>query len=126
MSEPIIWSELGARARDVCVERRIFGTAIRENDACRNLHWTDSIKPNGGRMSARVPRYSMDIAAAWAVVENLEAEGLTVEYRTYGPTAQRRVTVSDGGTIQGYANADTAPEAICIAALRAVGVEVGT
>ena len=81
-----------------------------------------------------IPHYSTDIAAAWEVVEKLRADGYTVAVTTSGHEAFAHVMVyrtkpygdddelrvMDKESCEG-ANADTAPHAIALAALAAVG-----
>ena len=71
-----------------------------------------------------MPMFSEDIAAAWQVVEKMEAQDLTVEYRTHGTRGgMKRVVIADranAGRIYGSAEAPTAPLTICLAALAAV------
>ena len=72
--------------------------------------------------------YSDDIAAAWELVEELEARGFVVRYQTMGPKRiGRRVTIErpeESGAIYGTAEAPEAAHAICLASLEAVGVDV--
>lgn len=75
-----------------------------------------------------LPRYSTDIAAAWSVVEKMRGEGVYIDVQ---PRCDRWDTVAgwqgpDDGDIweQVSLTADTAPLAICLAALRAKGVDV--
>lgn len=67
-----------------------------------------------------LPFYSTDIAAGWRVVEKL---GLSVLYDelTKRWQARKHVSVYDETASKWC---DTAPRAICLAALKAVGVEV--
>ena len=66
---------------------------------------------------ASLKRYSTDIAAAWEVVEKMREDGFLVAlYRSAG------AWIAD--TNPGYGKSDTAPHAICLAALRAVGEDV--
>lgn len=82
--------------------------------------------PRSGAFDKSIPHYSTDIAAAWEVVEKLYERGLCVgvstlhEWKTkcecsvyYADMAQRMVANAD---------ADTAPHAICLAALKALEV----
>ena len=77
-----------------------------------------------GMVSNGVPRYTTDIAAAWKVVEKMEEEWAT----TLETDGTRRWVVrfwaGDEFNESGYRA--TAPEAICIAALRATGLDVDT
>lgn len=70
-----------------------------------------------------VPRFSTDIADAWKVVEALDTDFLTLEYLTgVDPDApSRRNWQAEFRLSRTYAWADTAPLAICLAALKAVG-----
>jgi Phage ABA sandwich domain len=75
------------------------------------------------------PPYSTDIAAAWKVVEKLR---LSLEPTEKGWACGRRneecyfdvkeTTAIIDGTIYDLAETPTAPHAICLAALRAVGI----
>lgn len=112
------WSEMSPRERDALVAEKVMG-------------WT----PNGlgfdtttGFRTLEMSSFgsfqpSRDIAAAWEVVLMLEKMGWDV-------------IISPGSNLGGawcelqsmderhVARADTAPEAICLAALKAMGVEV--
>lgn len=78
-------------------------------------------------------KYSTDIAAAWEVVEKMIEETeqdkdpmvFTLDihpHRQLNWDADFTSVYMGGG--HGYANADTAPLAICLAALKARGIEV--
>lgn len=70
------------------------------------------------------PPYSVDIAAAFEVVEKLRAQGLTVTISTPLPDCKSwdvRGWNSQTNDNRFIAHADTAPLAICLAALKAVG-----
>lgn len=77
-----------------------------------------------------VPHYSTDIAAAWLVVEAMRGRGLHLQMNdTLSAYRARFFTVEstrdwDRESTDGayYEFADTAPHAICLAALKAVGV----
>jgi len=79
-----------------------------------------------------VPRYSTDIAAAWEIVEKLRRDGwflsgLTAVENTggYGCRFIREMPpVSPSDFYALWAEGGTAPLAICLAALAAVGVEI--
>ncbi|MHC4715325.1 MAG: BC1872 family protein [Planctomycetota bacterium] len=73
---------------------------------------------------------STSIADAWVVVEMLDGGG---PYKTYGWDIYSknrdhpwRAAVYEGVVVIADAFADTAPHAICLAALEAVGVEPST
>ena len=72
------------------------------------------------------PPYSTDIAAAWEVVEKLRATGefccIDVRHPIHEPIECAFYKVaSDHKPLIGVG--DTAPHAICLAALKAIGVE---
>lgn len=74
--------------------------------------------------------YSTSIADAWQVVEKLQCQGhdwkwfLLLEYDNVETwdCAFHKNSKSDGGDPDIWATADTAPHAICLAALKAMGV----
>jgi hypothetical protein len=77
-----------------------------------------------------IPHYSTDIAAAWQVVERMRDQGWTSHYTDLSLDSREPwhswhftgTTPPNGPTLS--AQASTVPHAICLAALRAVGVEV--
>lgn len=77
-----------------------------------------------------IPPYSSDIAAAWQVVEKLFQLGFDLYLETFkddedNPQCRvsfQQIDNQDKGS--GPIYADTAPHAICLAALKAVGVEI--
>jgi len=71
-----------------------------------------------------LPEYSTDIAAAWKVVENIQLSfpGTVFEFKSYSPEQHAHAIFI--GPKTSSAEADTAPLAICLAALKSVGVEV--
>lgn len=102
------------------------GTPMRDNNWA--AEWDEKGRPHW------LPRYSQDIEAAWQVVEKLRKDweylfinagnGWGVECRT------EHVDISPSNDITyqwtestGNIHGDTAPLAICLAALKAVGVE---
>jgi hypothetical protein len=70
---------------------------------------------------APLPRYSSDIAAAWQIVGRMDGEWTITGHEGIGWTA--RFYSSTGGiaavVVGVFAEAPTAPHAICLAALRA-------
>lgn len=95
---------------------------------------------NGRNASGRVPFYSSDIAAAWTVVEKMRerkmafvlgANGHSEQFSAWffngiWALAKNQNSVPDHGDphLYGSATAGTAPLAIALAALQALGVEV--
>lgn len=95
-------------------------------------------KPNG-TFTTHIPPYSTDIAAAWEVVEKLtnirpdsgfnpefelKCEEGHVDAMIWHASLEDRYTTTDWPDRFTIAFADTAPHAICLAALRAVGVKI--
>lgn len=105
---------------------------------CFNWLDTDGPKENGWDLDSiteedrayrwkPIPAYSEDIAAAWLVVEKIESLGYYVEVglcnAKYGSMKRAWCHVADygeDGRFVGEAYEDTAPMAICLAALKAV------
>jgi hypothetical protein len=108
------------RELDALVAEKVMGWKwIGPDEFNDNRHLT----LGGQKVQARIPDYSTDIAAAWDVVEkmrptfNLVLECVSLEYNCH---------VARPGHLDEKVNvrADTAPLAICLAALKACGVEV--
>lgn len=81
-----------------------------------HCHWEDGWGP---RM---VPDYSDDIVAAWQVMEKMRADGFSTEVLGH-PDRGFHSSIYEGrghNRRSGYATADTAPLAICRAALNAM------
>lgn len=140
MSERVTWGNLSARERDALVAERVMGWV---KDGGRRGFWFDPADPKLFYASGYThdgsdydfPDFcpTTDIAAAWEVVEKLVELGMYPDLISTGdPVAWRCVVdkyIEDVDTDEALewprsAVAATAPEAICIAALRAVGVEV--
>lgn len=86
------------RALDEQIARQIFN--------CQDVKW------------AEAPHYSTDIAAAWQVVERMKPLGIwLVDLQDYYKAAFLN---SDDDVVGGEVSAETAPLAICRAALKAV------
>lgn len=68
-----------------------------------------------------VPHYSTDIAAAWQVVERLWSKHLYYFYLSYYESINWVRIVGTAPAEVWHGNAETAPLAICRAALKAVG-----
>ena len=68
------------------------------------------------------PAFSTSIAAAWEVVEKMRADKLSVTLTGYweGSTGKWWVNVLDNVETVATVRTDTAPHAICLAALKAV------
>jgi len=71
-----------------------------------------------------LPNYSTDIKAAWEVVEKFSDESFELDHFCDGVWTCKFRWVDDEGESEAEAKAKTAPRAICLAALKAMGVEV--
>ena len=71
-----------------------------------------------------LPWYSTDIAAAWQVVEKVRTQGHFVEIDCLREQYEVYIDTNPAHTDEPSAYAPTAQHAICLAALKAVGVEV--
>lgn len=99
------------------------------------VYWLDRETPVGSHKPApaqRVSNYSTDIAAAWLVVERMRLQGWHYSIDSHGAVTGNTSCGFTRGTgvdqpMEAFgAEADTAPLAICRAALLAVqGKEVG-
>lgn len=69
-----------------------------------------------------IPYYSTDISAAWEVVEKLA--GRFVPSLTLGPTNEWQAVFQESTDVIYYEHSNSAPHAICLAALKAVGVNI--
>lgn len=70
-----------------------------------------------------LPHYSTDIAAAWEVVERMRSGGWRLELRDWVTYWSARFN-SDPDSQGRFAKEEDVPHAICLAALKAVGVEL--
>lgn len=118
---------------DALIDERVFGHSIGwRNSFSWRTDIIDEIKGNSrgydliseSRIAgAWIPHYSTSIADAWLVVERLCDDGWTFELTNSEQPAAGFWLL---GGIRGrwalrYSNADTAPLALCLAALKAVG-----
>ncbi len=76
--------------------------------------------------SESLPHYSTDIAAAWQVVEKMAEGGLRLSLDRFGGDPWWAEFADEGWEQGAQATSATAPMAICLAALKAKGVEVPT
>lgn len=104
------WDRIG----DVSVPVATLSKTVKES----GLEWL-------WRKHARdtLPHYSTDIAAAWAVVEQLHAQHIRVAVIAYLDGNHRCELRGQGTEFLLAKEGPTAPAAICLAALKAVGYE---
>lgn len=136
------WDEMTARERDALVVEKVFGDTKPRKElgagkwsACFEKHaWINEKTGEevGFDLLWSAAKYTTDIAAAWEVVEKMREKGFQVvvasdrlgdETVVNGAGFRRfQEPIEDLMLHRGLANAF--PESICLAALRALGVEV--
>lgn len=112
------------RELDTLVAEKVFKYSIFKKRWKEGSHsgfidsWIDSA---GFEIPGQLPEYSTDISAAWEVVEKLRPE-LCIEIMPWGDNYHVRV-LSVTLEQKSRASCRSAPHAICLAALKAVGHE---
>jgi len=112
------------RELDTLIAKKIMG-----RPACKNCIYQSAV-PHCVEECGFHPHYSTDIAAAWQVVEKLfTLNGEPTVLQIYGPLEDGyKVTPvwehHDGAIPEKSIVRKTAPHAICLAALAAVGVDI--
>ena len=107
---------------DALVAEKVMGWRMDDNKHL-NLAWDPKRSPNDGLRC--IPDYSTDIAAAWEVVEKLDTLALSRgDIADISVWVAQFVTEGPGYPVNIQAIAKTPTHAICLAALKAVGVEV--
>lgn len=106
------------RELDALVAEKVFGwKEIAESPINGALCGS---KPDGEHgYKYEIPRYGSDIAAAWQVVEEMESCGKRVTIHREGSGDDWAADFGHGY----YAAANEPARAICLAALKAIGVE---
>ena len=111
------------RELDALVAEHVMGWSLNSNNFGHVPRgWPPEMTPLDTNYDpVDVPAYSTDIAAAWEVVEKMNAEDIRLElYSPYGDPHWACQFWMEGELVAG-AGVDTAPHAICLAALKAVG-----
>lgn len=121
MSDPAVVRSL--RELDALVAEKVMGLDVRASD-CDGDDGCDGYFPGRSPEHGGPPAYSTDIAAAWEVVEKLHDRGavLRLDAGPGGSTLAAFEIVGHPGSCG--SSGTTAPLAIVLAALLAVGVEV--
>lgn len=122
------------RELDALIAEKVMGFAKNKDDKYGEVPWRNS---GGEEVYAehlsvppymKLPRYSTDIAAAWAVVEKLKAAGFIVGIDENAPPHSALSCCIVGKAeknsvlIVAQGLGTTASYAICLAALKAVGI----
>lgn len=98
------------RELDALVAEKVMGLDVRQGGYA-------------GGIGQHLRPYSRDIGAAWEVVEKLEGKGFSYHIETGEPGMVDAFFDTDVDSPIFWAAAKTAPHAICLAALKAVGIE---
>jgi hypothetical protein len=130
MSEPIKWSAFTSEQRDALIAERVIGWVPQECDG--SISWdhgiwrclecgTDGTRHETTMHTIPVPHYTTSMDAAWLVVEKMKEagrnNGLFVPWQYHLSYLYGRPSYRD--TLY-----DLNAEGVCIAALRAVGLQV--
>lgn len=122
------------RAIDKLIAEQVFGRI-----PCNEWHflnlgssgirgWTNNRQHDSEKHNCypqgQQPNYSTDIAAAWKVVERLTSTGFSISLVVLTSAAHASFYIPNTRYSVYAASSDTAPMAICLAALKAVGVDV--
>lgn len=126
--------KMDLRKIDALVAEHVMGLEVQKDQITKN--WYSEKTPDDkseffiGKSNDKIPKYSSDISAAWAIVEKVESHTFTL-------TAEEDKLPMWGAAF-GFWNsekqdfdlieslADSAPLAICLAALKVSGIEPPT
>ena len=120
--KPIAWEALNYTQRDELVAERVLGWRKCTGPTLDKLWWK---APKGDREPQYfVPRYSSDLGDAWEIVDYFRDQIFSKRERFFNELYQMfRVPGGDHPTWP-HAMAFLKPEHLCVAALRATGIEV--
>ncbi len=112
------WSELTTPERDKLIAAEIFRAVRHES-----LRWNWQI---GNRRMKWLPSYSTDISAAWEVIDKMSScyWDMMLETGSKDPLSQVTFYRTNDIKSQYHAVSLVVSEAICKAALRAIGIEI--
>jgi hypothetical protein len=132
--EMIEWGEdamKAGRELDALVAEKVLGLSVSKMATSEYSYGFFYNPARAENTWQRLPHYSTNLTAAWQVVEKMAEKGWRVCFSDNGNTHAERWDCRffrEPGTSSKdrvIAICDTAPLAICLAALRACGVEVG-
>lgn len=109
------------REIDALVAEKVMGLDVFEDQA--NYRGVGTIPHATTGRLGDLPHYSTDIAAAWQVLDKFDGYDLSKAWANedrYGCALACELWYYDG---RGAAGASTMPHAICLAALKAKGIE---
>lgn len=127
------WDEMSPRERDILVATRVMGLP-EPMESPFNGKWIHHVAretyPGSGVFKedrdrqSELRSYTTDISAAWEVVEKMQQKyTYSLSHETHWDFYQAWLENPVGDEFAN-ANAPTMPEAVCLAALRALGVDM--
>lgn len=121
------------RELDALIAEKVMGLELKQPKgvAWRENTWVYAIndfRDSGPMYVVDCDFYSTDISAAWEVVDNLRYRKIPISIaHVFFPAEERWEYIAKAENVQPYgfefATSDSAPHAICLAALKAVGYE---
>ena len=126
------------RELDALVAEKVMGWVLNRHEFGSELPGGPlkslGIAPDGSHIMG-LPHFSTNISAAWEVVERLDALGYWFQGRTRFDNEGEHddgcwagftphLTTGWNGQPDHYTNAPSMPHAICLAALKAVGIDI--
>lgn len=126
--DKINWSELTPRERDCLIAEKVFGHTVWRDSP---FHGDLMLLDNKQGLTGEVPHYSTDMNTAWKIVRKMNISNSPdfPDFTNYHRFIEEltKIVGSDMFFDLFYCDQDgdhLSPERICIAALRAVGIEV--
>ena len=115
------WSEMDARERHALVAEKVMGW----HEGMTRDEWPHWFSDEDGAAHMRAPSYTTEIGPAWQVVEKMEAEGFDYYIGNDEVSFDRGDHMEPDYRCGGaFYDSGKTPESICLAALRAKGVEI--
>jgi hypothetical protein len=126
MDEELVMSKelKPGRELDALVAEKVMGYKVTDWPTGKEFPITSAIA--AGVLSefqqSRIPSYSTDIAAAWQVVDKMKSLGCFIKVHNCDHRGEWGCWCTHPGRVlsESFAVEDTAPHAICLAALKAV------
>lgn len=106
------------REIDVAIARDVFKFDVRE----RGGWWHINTGGKGAYFEEGIPEYHFSFGFAWQIARHLKKEGFTVAI-AYGPDGATASIMRDN-KIVGFVSGDEPARVLCLAALKAYGVEI--
>lgn len=119
------WDEMNRRERDALIHQNIFNIDMAGFKTPSGYTANSLVKDEENRTTwIDVPYYTADILAAWEVVEKFHEHNFLVNYLTDEIPGLSKIGWHAAFDDEHAMGCETAPEAICIAALKMIGVEI--